>query len=129
MSENTKIQHVALNYQDKEKADLFFVKVLGLKLKKTFALTPELAKQIFGIKERVLALSYENKNTRFEVFITEQLTENRFEHTCIIVNNKEDFIQRCKKHGLQINLVKKDGKTYLFVRDFSNNLYEVKEKQ
>ena len=92
-------------------------------------LTPKLAKQIFGIKEDVLALSYENENTRFEVFITEQLTKNRFEHTCIIINNKEEFIQRCKKHGIQPNLVEKDDKTYLFVRDFSNNLYEVKEKQ
>ena len=30
------IQHVALEYNDKEKADIFFIKILGLKLEKTF---------------------------------------------------------------------------------------------
>jgi len=128
MKENTLVNHVALNYKDKEKADIFFTKILGLELKKTFTLSAEKSKEIFGIGEEINAFSYENEHTRFEIFITENVKPNLFEHTCIIINNKEDFIQRCKKYGLSPNIVERGEKKYLFVRDFSNNLFEVKEK-
>jgi catechol 2,3-dioxygenase-like lactoylglutathione lyase family enzyme len=128
MKENTIINHVALNYKDKEKADIFFTKILGLDLKKTFTLSAEKSKEIFEIGKEISAFSYENENTRFEIFITDDLKPTLFEHTCIIIKNKEDFIARCKNYGLKPNLVKRGEKTYLFVRDFSNNLFEVKEK-
>lgn len=128
MQEKNKINHVALVYSDKEKADVFFNKILGLKLKKTFTLKPDLTYQIFGIKQAVTAFSYENKHTRFEVFITDKKPGYTYEHTCIIVDNKNSFIKLCEKHGLNPFIVEKDKKKYLFVRDFNGNLFEVKEK-
>lgn len=128
MKENTTISHVALNCDDKEKADIFFIKILGLELKKSFTLPAEKSKEIFGIEEKVSAFSYENKYSRFEVFITRNLKPTIFEHTCITIDNKVDFIERCKKYGLKPNIVKRNEKEYLFVRDFSNNLFEIKEK-
>ena len=128
MQEKTGINHVALVYSEKEKANLFFNKILGLKLKKTFTLKPNLADQIFGIKQTVSAFSYENKHTRFEIFITRKKTKPTYEHTCIIVDNKEEFTKRCKKYDLNPFVVEKDGKKYLFLRDFNGNLFEIKEK-
>ncbi len=128
MKEKTEINHVAFVYSDKEKADAFFSKILGLELKKTFTLTPDLAYQIFGIKQKVTAFSYENKNTRFEVFINDKKPEYTYEHTCIVIDNKNEFIKRCKQHGLNPFVAEKDGKEYLFLRDFSGNLFEIKER-
>ncbi|RLF31317.1 MAG: hypothetical protein DRN07_07440 [Thermoplasmata archaeon] len=127
MTKETKINHVALTYSDKEKADVFFNKILGLELKKTFTLSPELSYQIFGIKQKVTVFSYENEYIRFEIYITDKKTEHTYDHTCIIVKSFDDFIKKCKKHGLNPFLIEKDGKRYLFLRDFNGNLFEIKE--
>jgi len=125
----TKTNHVALTYSDKEKADVFFNKILGLKLKKTFTLPPDLTYHIFGIKQKVTAFSYENKHTRFEIFITSRKPEYTYEHTCIVIENRNDFIKKCKKHGLNPFFIEKDNRKYLFLRDFNGNLFEIKERE
>ena len=128
MAEETILKHVALQYSDKKQADIFFIKVLGLQLQKTFTISEKLTYDIFGIKEEILITVYENENTCFEIFITEKQTNNNFEHTCIQINNKEEFIKRCLNYGIKPIYVKKGEKTLLFIKDFAGNLFEIKEK-
>jgi len=129
MSKKTKLLHVALQYTDSEKADIFFTKILGLTLEKEFSISEDLSNQIFQIKENVHIKVYGNEHAKFEVFITKKPQNIGFEHTCIEIQNKENFIERCKRYDIKPMLVKKGEKTLLFVKDFSNNLFEVKEKQ
>ena len=127
----TYLHHIALQYADKEKAKIFFKDILNLQLKKTFSITPELTNSIFGIneiEEDIEILVYEDGETRFEIFITDAESKSIFEHVCICVDSKEKFIEQCEKHGLKPWKVQKNGKNLLFVKDFSNNLFEVKEK-
>jgi negative regulator of genetic competence, sporulation and motility len=128
---NTEIilQHVAIQYPEKKKAEMFFTKVLELSIVKTFTVSEELSKQIFGISEDVEVVVYGNNNTKFEVFITQKKSSQFFEHICIEVENKDDFVKKCKKYGLKPFFVKKGERDLLFVRDFAENLYEIKEKQ
>ena len=49
MNEETSLNHVALQFKDSEKAEIFFTKILGLALKKNFTISPELSNNIFGI--------------------------------------------------------------------------------
>ena len=128
MIEKTILKHVALQYSDKKQADIFFSKILGLELKKTFNISNDLSYEIFGIKEEILIVVYKNENTCFEIFITDKKTESKFEHTCIQINNKEEFIERCKKNGIKPLFVKKGEKILLFIKDFAGNLFEIKEK-
>jgi len=128
MVEKTILKHVALQYSDKKQADIFFSKILGLQLKKTFTISKNLTFEIFGIKEEVLIVVYENENTCFEIFITNKKNDSCFEHTCIQINNKGEFIERCKKYGIKPLFVKKGEKTLLFIKDFADNLFEIKEK-
>ena len=128
MSEETKTLHVALQYKDRKQAEIFFTKVLELSLKKTFNLSEELSYQIFGKKEDVIVDVYANDYTYFEIFITKTKIKHCYEHTCIEINNKEKFIYRCKKYGIEPIFIKKETKTLLFIRDFAGNLYEIKEK-
>lgn len=127
MNKKTTINHVALQCFDKEKAEIFFNKILGFSKLKSFTLSEELSESIFGIRRSVEIDVYDNGVTRFEVFI-DQASKSRYEHTCIEVINKKEFMARCKKYGLEPLIVKKGDKDLLFVKDFSNNLYEVKEK-
>ncbi|MBW2222522.1 MAG: hypothetical protein JRF22_08365, partial [Deltaproteobacteria bacterium] len=49
MKPETTLNHVALEYADKDKADLFFVKILGMQKVKSSTLPEDLSDAIFGI--------------------------------------------------------------------------------
>jgi len=129
MAEGTFFNHVALQCIDKEKTETFFTELLGLPIKKKFTVSSELSEAIFGIYESVDVEVYGNNETIFEIFIT-QTEENRgYGHVCIEIDNKKEFIARCKEYDVKPMVIAKDGKNLLFVRDFSGNLFEIKEKQ
>jgi catechol 2,3-dioxygenase-like lactoylglutathione lyase family enzyme len=128
MTEAVKTKHIALQYSDRKKAEIFFTKILLIPLNKTFTLSKDLTDDIFNINEQVTVDVYSNKNAYFEIFITKFNKKYSFEHTCIEVNNKEEFVERCKKYRIKPNFVKKGNKELLFIRDFSGNLFEIKEK-
>ena len=129
MCEKTTLQHVALQYTDSKKADIFFTNILGLTLEKEFCISEDLSNEIFKIRENVDIKIYENKDVTFEIFISKKPKVTGFEHTCIEIQDKEKFLERCNKYDIKPIFVKKGEKTLLFVKDFSDNLFEIKEKQ
>ena len=126
MKINTTMKHVALNYNKKEKADIFFAEILGLKLIKSFPLSKKLSEKIFNIAEEADIMIYENENMSFEIFITKKIQNHIFDHICIEIEDKEEFIRRCKKYSLDPYFVDKGDKKLLFVKDFPGNLFEIK---
>lgn len=128
MAEGTLLNHVALQCNDKEKVETFFTEVLGLPIKKKFTVSRELSEAIFGIDESVDVEVYDNNETRFEIFITQTEEKRGYGHVCIEIDNKKEFIDRCKQYGIKPMFITKGGKNLLFVRDFSGNLFEIKEK-
>jgi len=129
MDEKTVLNHVALECSDREKAKTFFTTILGIPLTKTFTVSATLSEAIFGIKEHVDVDVYDNEQTRFEVFITKTAKPSGYEHICTEIDDKQTFINRCKTHGIEPMIIQKDGKDLLFVKDFSGNLFEIKEHQ
>jgi catechol 2,3-dioxygenase-like lactoylglutathione lyase family enzyme len=128
MEERILLNHVALKCNDEEGAKTFFTDVLGLPLTKKFGISGELSEAIFGIKGNVDILVYDNNETRFEIFIGQVGKKHGYEHICIEVDDKSEFISRCRKYEIEPMTVKKEGKDLLFVKDYSGNLFEVKEK-
>jgi len=128
MKENTYLHHVALQYKDRKKAEIFFTKILNLSFKKTFTLNKKLSNNIFGIDEEVIIDVYSNKDCYFEIFITKRKTKYNYEHISMEISNKEEFIRRCKKYNIQPMFIKKDEKILLFIKDYAGNLFEIKEK-
>ena len=122
----TIVKHIALNYTNKKQANSFFKEILGLALIKNFNVSKKLAKQIFNISEEVKVFVYGNDNIKFEIFITKQKQLHIFNHVCIKIDDKNEFINRCNKYKLKPYYVKKEDKKLLFIRDHSKNLYEIK---
>ncbi|MBU0600170.1 VOC family protein [bacterium] len=122
------LRHVGLEVIDKEKAMTFFLEVLGLKKTKSFLLNLSLTKDIFNLEEEVEVEVFTGEGIELEVFITDRRLDKGYLHLCLEVENKESFIDRSKKHGLKPKIIKKGEKELLFIRDFSGNLYEIKEK-
>ena len=125
MTAKTILQHVALNCKDKIKADIFFTKILDLKLQKTSSLTSELSEKIFGTFKQVDVIVYSDNFTIFEIFLTQKEVKHYFEHVCIKVKNKKEFIIKCENYGLKPFKINKGEKQLLFVKDFSGNLFEI----
>ena len=128
MAEGTFLNHVALQCNNKEKVETFYTKVLGLPIKKKFTISRELSRTIFSIDKSVDVEVYDNNETRFEIFIAQTDEERGYMHVCIEIDNKKKFMDRCKQYGLKPMVMNKGGKNLLFVRDFSGNLFEIKEK-
>ena len=89
-------------------------------------LSKELSAVIFGINKNMSIEIYDNGKMRVEVFINTTRREPTYDHICIEVDNKSDFITQCTQQGLDPFFIEKEGKQLLFVRDFSDNLYEIK---
>jgi len=128
MVKETFLNHIALQCSDSEKASIFFNKILGLKLEKKFVVSKDLSEDIFGVFQEVEVYVYSNNNMKFEVFINQNKENHVYEHLCLEVESKKDFIESCNNYGLKTIIVKKNGKDLLFVKDFSGNLFEIKEK-
>ena len=126
MVEETIVQHVALQYNNRKKAETFFTKILGLPLTKTFTVPKELSDAIFKIKEETIVDVYSNEKAYFEIFITKIQTNHGYEHIGIEINDKEEFIKLCKNYDIEPIFVEKGEKTLLFVKDYAGNLFEIK---
>ena len=126
MAKELIIQHVAVECSDQQSADRFFTTVLGIPKIKETVLSKELSAAIFRISKNVPVEIYDNGKTRFEVFINTTRSKPTYDHICIEVDDKSGFITQCKQQGLDPFFVEKEGKQLLFVRDFSENLYEIK---
>ena len=110
MTKEVLLNHVGLQCLERKKAEIFFTKVLQIPKIRTFEVSEELSKAIFGIKNSVAIDVYDNGKTKFEVFITKKMKDSCYEHVCIEVDNKEEFIDRCKKYGIEPLLVRKGEK-------------------
>ena len=128
MGEKTVLHHVAIQFSDRNKAEIFFTKLLGLQKVKSFTVSENISEEIFGMAKSIDVDVYGDDEARFEVFITNNKRKPEFEHICIVIDDKSTFIKRCKKYGIEPVVIKKEGKDLLFVKDFSDNLYEVKER-
>jgi catechol 2,3-dioxygenase-like lactoylglutathione lyase family enzyme len=129
MTAETKILHIALTYNDKEKADIFFNKILGISFEKEITLEKEMSKSIFGVDEEVKILVYSNEEIHIEIFISDKKVTSFYDHICFEISNFEDFVNRCAQNNITPLLVKKGSRTLIFVRDFSGYLFEIKEKK
>ncbi|MBN2065761.1 MAG: VOC family protein [Candidatus Thermoplasmatota archaeon] len=129
MADSVQLHHVALQCTDRTQAQLFFTKILGMTQEKTFTLSAALSQAIFDIDETVDVDVYCNATTRFEIFCTSQMPRLAYQHVCLVVSDKDRFIERCRHYGLEPFTIPKSGRTLLFIHDFSRNVYEIKEQQ
>lgn len=124
----TSLNHIALQYQNKRDAEIFFSDILGMSKTRSFTVSADLSKEIFGITKNVDVDVFDNGIMSFEIFYLIDMHNSSFSHICIEVESKEKFIKSCKKYKINPNIIKKGEKELLFAKDFSNNLYEIKNK-
>ncbi len=130
MSEK-EIEHIAVASNTEEDSDKFFIELLGLKKTRSFTVSVDLMEKFFGTKKEHKIVRYEKDSLSFEVFITEDESKAKdiFSHACILVKERDVFVDRASYMGFSIIKVpRKDSSGYyLFIKDRYQNLYEIKD--
>ena len=125
------LRHVALICSSEENADEFFGNLLGLKKSEPKTIPPALSKALFDIDSELKVMNYVNDHIQFEIFIDshDQSKVRQLEHVCLEVDDLPVFLQRCRRLNVKILQVPKGDSLLTFIRDFDNNLFELKEKK
>ncbi len=121
------LKHVGLVCSSEGNADRFFSELLGLNKEEPKILPADLSDAIFNIDSDLTVINYKNGNTHFEVFITD-LANNpsrQIGHACFEVDDRDAFVDRCRKSKVEIIQVPKGDKILLFISDDDNNLFEI----
>lgn len=124
-----RLNHVALVCSSEQNADFFYKDVLGLRKIKSFVLSNDLARQIFGIDREYRVVVYGNDRFTAEVFIDDSLPERdtSLEHVCLEVKDREEFVKKCEAMHVEVNRIPKGDALLTFVKDYDGNLFEIKE--
>ena len=125
-----KIEHIAVSSNSEEKADEFFMELLGMKKERDFVVPEDLMEQFFNVKKEQRVIRYENEDLSVEAFITDDKNQalDKFTHTCLIVEDRIKLIEKAKKLNLKVMQVprKNSDGFYLFLKDTYGNLFEIK---
>ncbi len=122
--------HVALASGSEDRADGFFVGLLGLTKAGPKVVAADVCRAIFGIGRELTAIVYTGGSARFEVFICPDAPAptERVEHVCIAVDNLPEFLGKCEQRQVPIIRVPKGGALITFIKDPDGNLFEIKAK-
>ena len=121
-------KHTALVCSQEENADRFYQQLLGLEKANPKVLPRSLAKAIFNIDAELTIINYTGAGIHFEIFIAQgqACNDQKIAHTCIEVDDHRLFLDACRNLDISVNQMQKGDKVLLFVRDFDDNLFEVK---
>ena len=128
MNESIRLHHVALHCDDKKMALRFYQDILGLELVKTFSLTKELTEKIFGLEKVVEVLAFQDSGIYIEIFLINSQRQPSCHHVGLAVENLEEFIVHCRNHDVITYSVKKGEKILWFIKDYSGNIFEIKQQ-
>jgi len=125
-----KIEHLAVSSNSEEDSDNFFIKLLGLKKLRSFAVSSELMEQFFKVKKEHKVIWYGNEEVSIEVFITDDKSKaiDIFTHICLVIEDRGNLIETARQMNYEVIKVprKNSDVFYLFLKDKFGNLYEIK---
>ena len=124
------IDHVGVINKSEEEAIRFYEDLLGFSKTKESLLPPVLCEQLFAVPSEIKLLVFEGNGIKFEVFICPDCEQPfpEFRHIGFLLENLPEFIKKAEQAGVKHISAQKDDKTVDFIKDFSGNLIEIKQK-
>ena len=124
-----RIHHVALMCRSEEAADRFYGGLLGLERIRSFMVSSELARGLFGFGHSVQTLTYVKDDMCFEVFVVDEThpPSPRLCHVALAVEDQKGFLEQCKELQVRIVEVSTKEKSVTMIEDYDGNLFEIKE--
>ena len=121
-------KHTGLTSSSEEKSDRFYGELLGLTKSEPKTLPAELSKAIFNLDTELAMINYQDEHVHFEIFVTDHIEDNeqRISHTCLEINDVDEFLEKCRRLEVDVARIPKGKKILTFIRDFDGNLFEIK---
>ncbi|MEW6080000.1 MAG: VOC family protein [Thermodesulfobacteriota bacterium] len=122
------LHHIALASSSEKKSDRFYRDLLGLEKKDVRMVPAEKMSQIFNISEEARLINYSGNNgLLFEIFVTPAREIVAVSHSCLIVDDRDGFFEKCLRMDVPVHRIPRgDGTFIVFIRDDDNNLFEIK---
>ena len=124
------VKHVGLVSGSEENADKFFGELLGLTKAEPKTLPAALSQALFGMNSDLKVINFLNDHAHFEIFISDASSRSQrpIQHVCLEVDDMPSFLQKCRRLDVQILQIRKGDSQLTFIRDYDDNLFEIKIK-
>ncbi len=123
------LNHIGITNKNEEQALRFYQDFLGLEKTREINLAPELSEQLFSIFQEIKVLVFEKPGLKVEVFISDfQHANPNFTHFGLMLDNFAAVTEKARQSHVELIIGKYKEKTVYFLKDFSGNLIEIKQK-
>jgi len=124
------LNHIGIVNAKEEQAERFYGEFLNLEKSREYVVPAELSEQLFKINRDIQAVVYERDGVRFEIFIYPDSGPSAPEirHTALFVDDLPAFLNRAGQFQIEHIIGKTSEKTVHFIKDYSGNMIEVKQK-
>ncbi len=123
------LNHLGITNKTEDQAMRFYRDFLGLEKTREIVLAPELAAQLFSHSQEIKVLVFERPGIKIEVFISDlQHANPNFTHFGVVVDNLTELTEKAQRSHVDLIVGKYKEKTVYFLKDFSGNLIEIKQK-
>ena len=123
------LNHIGVTNKSEKQALQFYQDFLGLEKAREILLPPELSEQLFSLSQEIKVLVFEKPGIKIEVFISDfQHANPNFTHFGIMLDNFSEVTEKAQRSCVDLIIGKHKDKTVYFLRDFSGNLIEIKQK-
>ncbi len=124
------LNHVGVINKNREDALRFYRDFLGFDLTREVTVSKELSAQLFAVSKDIPMMVFEKDGIKIEVFIYPECKQPfpDIRHTGLSLENFSEIIEKAPRAGIDLIIGKTKDKTVYFIKDFSANLIEIKQK-
>jgi len=124
------LHHTGIVNQTEREAERFYGEFLGLRRTRQYTVPPELSEQLFSIRQEIRVMVFEGEGVRIEVFIHPGLhpPSTEIRHIALHLDDVEAFFKRAEDFSVEHIIGRTKDKTVHFIRDYSGNLIEIKQR-
>jgi catechol 2,3-dioxygenase-like lactoylglutathione lyase family enzyme len=124
------LNHIGIINRTEEQAVKFYRDFLGFEITKKSLISPELSEQVFSLSQEIKMLVFERDGIKLEVFILPECNPifPDFRHTGLLLDDFSALLEKAEKSGVEVIEGKTREKTVYFIKDFSGNLIEIKQR-
>lgn len=123
------LNHIGITNKSEEQAIRFYQDFLGLEMTREILLAPELSGQLFAHPREIKVLVFERPGLKVEVFISDfQHASPNFIHFGLMLDNFTEITEKAQRFHAELIIGKHKEKTVYFLKDFSGNLIEIKQR-
>ena len=124
------LNHVGLTNKSEDDAVRFYRDFLGFELTRKSVVPAGLSEQLFSVSSDISMLVFEKAGIKIEVFISPAYTPPGpdINHIGFLLDNFPVILEKAPQAGVKLIIGKTKDKTVYFIRDFSGNLIEIKQK-